>query len=339
MLASLIIVYTTVIYAVLPPPDARADDSDFYSGKAISIIIPQGPGGAYDLFGRLVSRHLAKFIAGNPTIVVRNMPGANGLVATNHSYNVAQQDGTTLIIIQSTFAFDQLLNVPQIKYDARRFNAIGRLTDTTSVIASWHTSAIKSATDLLTKPAIVGSSSLSDIFALRYKTMNHLLGAHIKLLSGYQSARDYVLASQRGEVDGFWIPFITLKQSYPSELRSKQFSISVQSAMARDGELLDVPTMQDLSDNAEVKLIFRYLTSNDEIGRSLFTTPGVPPTRVAALRSAFQKMLDDASFKDEADKSKLPLSPRTADEIQRVVLGTFEAPQEVVTKIRDIASQ
>jgi len=133
---------------------ARAQDGDeFYRGKTITIIIPIGPGGAYDAYARLVSRHLGRKLQGNPTIIARNMPGGGGVIASNYLYNVAPQDGTTLAIITSSFANEQLFGNPQIRYDARKFLAIGRLLDTTSVLFFWHASPIRTLDDMLTRPA------------------------------------------------------------------------------------------------------------------------------------------------------------------------------------------
>ena len=130
--------------------------SDFYRGKTITIIIPIGPGGAYDAYARLVSRHLGKHLPGNPLIIARNMPGGGGVIASNHLYNVAPQDGTTLAIITSSFVNEQIFGNPQIKYDARKFLAIGRLLDTTSVLFFWHESHIKTVDDMLRKPSTIG---------------------------------------------------------------------------------------------------------------------------------------------------------------------------------------
>src|SRR6266581_729730 len=117
---------------------ASAQEDEFYRGKTISIIIPIGPGGAYDAYARLIARHFGKHLPGNPTIIARNMPGAGGVIASNHLYNVAPQDGTTLAIIISSFANEQLFDSAQVKYDARKFLAVGRLLDTTSVLFFWH---------------------------------------------------------------------------------------------------------------------------------------------------------------------------------------------------------
>src|SRR3954453_6028047 len=142
------------LLALMLAAPARAQDSnDFYRGKTITIIIPIGPGGAYDAYARLVSRHLNKQLPGNPTIIARNMPGGGGVIASNYLYNVAPQDGTTMAIITSAFANEQLFGNPQIKYDARQFQAVGRLLDTTSVLFFWHASPIKTLDDMLSKPA------------------------------------------------------------------------------------------------------------------------------------------------------------------------------------------
>src|SRR6185295_17453503 len=178
-------------------PSWAAEDDDFYRGKTITIIIPIGPGGAYDAYARLVSRHLGKQLPGNPTIIARNMPGGGGVIASNHLYNVAAQDGTTLAIITSSFANEQLFGNPQIRYEAQKFLAVGRLLDTTSVLFFWHTSPIKTLDDMLGKPATMAISSVNEVPAYRLNAMNRHLGTQFKPIPGYPSASDYVMAAER----------------------------------------------------------------------------------------------------------------------------------------------
>src|SRR5262245_5575231 len=164
---------------------ARAQDGDeFYRGKTITIIIPIGPGGAYDAYARLVSRHLGRKLPGNPTIIARNMPGGGGVIASHYLYNVAPQDGTTLAIITSSFANEQLFGNPQIRYDARKFLAIGRLLDTTSVLFFWHASPIKALDDMLTRPATMAISSVNEIPAYRLTAMNSFVGTQFNSSHG-----------------------------------------------------------------------------------------------------------------------------------------------------------
>src|SRR6267378_5594488 len=168
----------------LMPLGAAAQDEDFYRGKTITIIIPIGPGGAYDAYARILSRHLGKQLPGNPLIIARNMPGGGGVIASNYLYNVAPQDGTTLAIITSSFANEQLFDNPQIKYDARRFLAIGRLLDTTSVLFFWHASPIKTLDDMLRRPATIAISSVNEVPAYRLRAMNRLLGTQLRAIPG-----------------------------------------------------------------------------------------------------------------------------------------------------------
>jgi tripartite-type tricarboxylate transporter receptor subunit TctC len=318
---------------------ALSQEQDFYRGKTITIIIPIGPGGAYDAYARIVSRHLGKHIPGNPSIIARNMPGAGGVIASNHLYNVAPQDGTALAIIISSFANEQLFDNPQIKYDARKFLAVGRLLDTTSVLFMWHASPIRTLRDLYEKPSTMGITSVQDVPAYRIKAMNRFLGTQIKLISGYPSARDFVLASERGETDGGASTYIGLSQLFSTYLKEKKLNLLVQFAVARDVAMPDVPTLLELTDNSEEREIFHHLVSNDEIGRSLFTTPNVPPGRLGLLRSAFQKMIADPEFRAEAEQLKLPLAPRTGEEMQKVVADALTISPAVKARIGELSKQ
>src|SRR5215470_4296566 len=325
------------LMAALARPAWAADESDFYRGKTITIIIPIGPGGAYDAYARLVSRHLGRYIPGNPAIIARNMPGGGGVIASNYVYNVAPQDGTTLTIITSSFANEHLFGNPQIRYDARRFLAIGRLLDTTSVLFFWHTSPIKTLSDMLTKPATLAISSINEIPAYRLTAMNRYLGTQLKPIPGYPSARDYVLAAERGETDGGTSTFIGLSQLFSGYLREKKLNILVQFALQRDPNMRDVPTVLELTTDPDAMQIFQHLVANDEIGRSLFTTPNVPAARLKLLRQAFQAMISDAEFQTEAAQLKLPLAPRNGEEMQKVIADLFDISPAALAKVRDVS--
>jgi len=264
------------------------------------------------------------------------MPGGGGVIASNYLYNVAPQDGTTLAIIISSFATDQLFENPQIKYDAREFLAIGRLLDATSVLFFWHASPIKTLRDLQNLPASVGITAVNDVPAYRLRAMNRLLDTKIKLVPGYPSARDFVLASERGETDGGTSTYIGLAQIFSSYLAEKKLNILVQFAARRDRLMPEIPTVMELTRDPQAIEVFRLLIATDEIGRSLFTTPRVPPERVALLRSAFQRMLADPEFSAEAEQLKLPLAPRAGEELQQTVADTFRISPATMSLIKDV---
>jgi tripartite-type tricarboxylate transporter receptor subunit TctC len=325
---------TMLAFALTSQPSAA---DDFYRGKTVSIIIPIGPGGAYDAYARLVSRHLGKQLPGNPTIIARNMPGGGGVIASNHLYNVAAQDGTTLAIITSSFANEQLFGNPQIRYDAQKFLAVGRLLDTTSVLFFWHTSPIKTLDDMLGKPATMAISSVNEVPAYRLNAMNRHLGTQFKPIPGYPSARDYVMAAERGETDGGSSTFIGLSQLFSGHLRDRKLNILVQFALERDASMPDVPTVLELAKDPDATQVFRHLVSNDEIGRTVFTTPNVPAERLALLRTAFQHMLADAEFRAEAAQLKLPLMPKSGEEMQKAVADIFDISPAAMAKVREVS--
>jgi tripartite-type tricarboxylate transporter receptor subunit TctC len=333
LLAALVAVSQACLWA----STAAAQDDDFYRGKTITIVIPIGPGGAYDTYARLVSRHMPKYLPGTPTMVARNMPGAGGVIASNYVYNNAPQDGTTLTIITSSFANEQVSGNPQIKYDAQKFLAVGRLLDTTSVLFFWHASPIKTLDDLLTKPATVAISSIHEVPAYRLRAMNKFIGTQLRPISGYPAARDYVLAAERGETDGGTSTFIGLSQLFSAHLKEKKLVIPVQFATKRSSDMPDTPTVIELAKDTEAKQIFQQLVSNDEIGRTLFTSPNVPAARLRLLRSAFQAMLADADFRAEAEKLRLPLAPRSGEEMQQTIVDMFAVPPETLAKIRELS--
>ena len=164
------------------------------------------------------------------------MPGGGGVIASNYLYNVAPQDGTTLAIITSSFANEQLFDNPQIRYDARKFGAIGRLLDTTSVLFFWHASPIKTLDDMLTQAEhdrdLVGERG-AGLSAARHEP---LLNTQFKAIPGYPSARDYVLATERGETDGGTSTYIGLSQLFSSYIEEKKLNILIQFATERDAE-------------------------------------------------------------------------------------------------------
>jgi tripartite-type tricarboxylate transporter receptor subunit TctC len=265
------------------------------------------------------------------------MPGAGGVIASNYLYNVAPQDGTSLAIITSSFANEQLFDNPQIKYDARKFFAVGRLLDTTSVLFFWHASPIKTVGDMLTKPSTIAISSVNEVPSYRLRAMNRLLGTQFKAIPGYPSARDYVLAVERGETDGGTSTYIGLSQLYASYIKEKKLNIVIQFALHRDKEMPAIPTVLELTQGPEARQIFSNLVANDEIGRSLLTTPNAPPVRLAMLRAAFQKMVADPEFRAEAEQLKLPLNTKNGQEMQKVVADTFDISPAALAKVRELS--
>jgi tripartite-type tricarboxylate transporter receptor subunit TctC len=182
----------------------------------------------------------------------------------------------------------------------------------------------------------VAISAVNEVPATRLRAMNKFVGTQIKLIPGYPSAKDYVMAVERLETDGGTSTYIGLSQLFANYLRDKKLNILVQFGLTRDPQMPDVPTVIELTDNPEARQVFRYLVSNDEIGRSLFTTPNVPPARLKLLRDAFQAMLADPEFQEEAKRLNLPLVPRSGEEMQKIVRDTFDISPDALAQVREL---
>jgi len=172
--------------------------------------------------------------------------------------------------------------------------------------------------------------------AYRLRAMNRLLDTKIKLVPGYPSARDFVLATERGETDGGTSTYIGLAQIFASYLAEKKLNILVQFAARRDRLMPDIPTIMELTRDPQALEVFRLLIATDEIGRSLFTTPRVPPERITLLRSAFQMMLANPEFRAEAEQLKLPLAPKSGEELQQTVADTFRITPATMAVIKEV---
>ena len=196
-----VLALAAVLLALAP---ARADDP-FYKGKTISLIIASNTSGGYDTYGRILARHLPSHLAGNPTIVPQNMPGAGGIRAANYLYSVAPKDGTVFGIFDQAMFLDQLLGIPGLRGDVRQFNWIGRLVSNSSVLFAWHTAAVKKIEDAFTHELIVAAPGSNS--RLNWTALNALTGTKLKLLTGYEGPATAKIAMERGEVEALSLPW------------------------------------------------------------------------------------------------------------------------------------
>ena len=170
-----------------------AKAADFYAGKTINLYIGQGPGGGYDLYGRLVARHIGRFIPGNPLVVPQNMPGAGGLKVANYLYQAAPQDGTALAISAEAVALEQALEGPGIEYDATRLGWVGRVTASASIFFTWHASRVKNIEDARKYESVFGSTGITGITGYTPRALNSLAGTKFKVVTGYNGSTDVLL--------------------------------------------------------------------------------------------------------------------------------------------------
>lgn len=311
---------------------AQADDvADFYRGQNISMVIGYTAGGGYDLYARLLARHISKFIPGKPTVVPQNMPGAGSLKAANYIYSLAPKDGATIGTVARSMATDPLLG--ESKFDPREFTWIGSTTSETSVCAMWETSPVKRWDDMFGKTFTMGGSapgSEPDVFTLLLK---NVFGANVRLVTGYPGGNDINLAIERGEVDGRcgW-SWSSIKSQRPGWIKDKKISLLVQLAMTKHPDLGEVPLLLDFAKDEEQRQIVRLVLASLVVGRPFFAPPGVPLDRKMALRKAFDDTMKDPAFREEAAKLDLEIEPVTAATIDELLAELYRTPRSVVAK-------
>lgn len=325
-----------IVLALISASRADADPiADFYNGKTIRMLIGYGPGGGYDIYGRLVAEFLPKHLPGHPAIVTENMPGAGSFVAAKYLAEVAPKDGTVLASLAQTLALDSAVGGTN-KVNAATFHYIGRVTTSIDAGVALPASGIKTFDDVRNKQYTVGASSGGSTTGIYPLALNAYAGAKFKLVLGYKGTSDILLAMERGEVDvagAYGLPGMLV--SHPDWIKGGA-SIIYQAALKRHPLLPNVPTLPELGVTDEGKAILRAIASTAEIGRSIIAGPGVPPERLAALREAFAAMLKDPDFIAACEQRHFMVDPGTGQDMDAIVKETSQLPQPVLAKIGDM---
>jgi tripartite-type tricarboxylate transporter receptor subunit TctC len=327
----------TLVGSILAVAPAWADPiADFYRGKRIEFVIRSGVGGGYDLFSRLLARHMPKHIPGNPQVVPINMPGAGGIVAANHVANRAPRDGTVLTIVGQGLVVDQALGLnSSFKADLREFNWIGNVSKANQVLVTWHTSKTQTLKDAMARETPIGATGAGDISAQVPAVLNNIVGTKFKIIQGYPGGKEVNLAMDRGELEGRGTnPWVSYKATEPRLVAEKLITPIVQVGLTKDRDLPDVPLMRDLARNPEQQAVLDFVSEAVVVGRPIATTPGVPAERVAALRQAFDKTLADPEFLKDAETQRADLDPMSGADLEALVHKLIGAPADLKAKVK-----
>ena len=322
---------------LLAPVSAAADPvSDFYKNRTVTLAIGAGPVGGYAVYARLAIDHMARHVPGTPKFVFQSMPGGGGLKAANFAYNAAAKDGAFLLMIVQTIAVDQAMKGKSIRYDARKYNYIGRMTDNTALAVGWQPAGVTSVDVLRKREVVTGGTGPSSPTNIIPNLLNRYAGTKYKLISGYKGLGRIKLAMESGEVEAMVGSWISFKTSFAPLVRDNKVKILVQLAPKRHRELPDVPTAAEITTSDEGRAVANFLAASADIGRALATPPGVPMARVAALQTAFAATMKDPVFLAEIKKRNLDLNPATAAELDAIVAATLATPPAIAAKAADI---
>jgi tripartite-type tricarboxylate transporter receptor subunit TctC len=304
---------------------------DFYKGKQIRMVVGTEAGQDYDTWARLVARHMRQYIPGNPPFVIENMPGAGSLIAANHLYNKAAQDGTTLGMVSRNIPNYALMRQPNANYDPLKFNWIGSPEITHRGCYARSDSGIKSPEDLFVRELLVGGDGAGTALTETPLLLKNLLGMKFKVIDGYKGATAVVLAMERGELEGICQTTSAFQGSAQHLLDDGTFRILFTTEPEPVPEI-KVPTVFAYAKTDEQRKILEVHASSLELGRPILAPPNVPADRVAALRQAFDAAMRDPALLDEARQMKLTVEARSGEMIAAAIRTVAELPPELVAK-------
>jgi tripartite-type tricarboxylate transporter receptor subunit TctC len=327
------LVFGSATAALVLSPCHAQTVAEFYKGKNVDVYIGTSVGGGYDTYARLLSRHIGKYIPGNPNVVPRNMEGGGGMRLANYLYNAANKDGATFGIFNRGVGFDQLLGSKSPQFEATKFSWVGSTNNEISVCVVWHTAGVTNWEQVRTQEVVVGASGpAADTFQFP-KIANAVLGTKFKIISGYPGGNDIDIAMERGEVQGRcgW-SWTAVKVTHQPWLDQKKINILFQMALSKHADLPNVPLIVDLAKTDEERAIFKMIFARQVMAWPFAAPPGVPKDRADALRKAFMDTMKDKDFLAEANKGNLDINPVSGDEIQKLVVDIYSTPAAIVQK-------
>jgi tripartite-type tricarboxylate transporter receptor subunit TctC len=298
-----------------------------YEGKTITIVVGFKTGGGYDRTARILARHLPKYLPGKPTVIVQNMPGANSIISANHVYSVAKPDGLTIGTFNRNLVLAQLTSVPGVKFDMTKFAWIGSAATESTVLAIRSDLPYKSFEELRKggKTVVIGATGPGANTYDFPLLLKELLGVDLKIVSGYSSSSDIMLALERKEVDARAGSYSSL-QSFVD----RGVVRPLVRARAVEPGIEKLPVDESLAPNARAKAIMALRSAPEVVGRPYVMTPGTPEALLKVMREAFAKVMKDPELIAEAKKANMDLEYMPADEALKIMKETLSQPKDVV---------
>jgi tripartite-type tricarboxylate transporter receptor subunit TctC len=314
----------------------------FFAGRQITLIVGNAAGSGYDVIGRMIARHMGKYLPGQPKIVVQNMPGAGGIIAANNANTVAAKDGSVIFLTNREAIFDPLFSGAGSKanYDARKFVWLGTPNQEIGMAYATTRSGVKTIEDAMKREVVVAAAGATSGSAVFPRLLNALIGTKFKIVTGYPGSMDAMLAMERGEADGRvtsgWAgPETTQGMDW---VKQGKAVLLMQIGVDKDPRYADVPSVMDYARSDEQRRLMELVFIGQALGRPFFAPPGVPADRAKALQDAFRRAMDDDEFKKEADDQKIDLSPLFAPEMQAIVEKIYDTPKPLLEKAIEISA-
>lgn len=317
---------------------APAHGDDFYKGKTLNIVVGYSPGGGFDTNARLLSRHIAKHIPGEPNVIVTNMPGAASQTAVKYLDATAPPDGTVMVIFNFGLITDSLLIPKRVKIDFRKYNWIGSIGMDIAVCYMWRATGAKTLDDAKKMPVVhMGLTAVGTSNDINQRILKTIFGVKVQQVPGYPGSAELRLAIERSELDGdcgAWGSIL------PEWLEGKKINPILRTAPIVPPDLpKDVPYAVDIAPTKLDGEVIKFLVSSVELGRPFIASQSVPADRIRILRDAFNDTMTDPAFVADATKLRLPIMPRTGEEAIKIVEAIYAGPKNVVDEARKLAGE
>jgi tripartite-type tricarboxylate transporter receptor subunit TctC len=340
---------TAAAALVLAGAPAQADAvADFYKGKVVSLVVGYGSGGGYDVYGRLVAAHLGKYIPGNPTVLVQNMPGAGSLRSVNYLYNTAPKDGTII----ATFARDMPLlgligNNPNVRFDPRKLTWLGSSSSYANdayLLMTRKDAAVKSIADARLPggpPLVLGGTAEGATGNDISTVLRDALALNIRIVVGYPDSNALFLAADRKETDGRFVGLSAVASSHPEWLKpDSSMQVLLQFARTtRHPQFSGVLTARELAPNDRARALIALAELPYRLSRPFAAPPGLPGDRATALQAAFLAVHQDPDYLDQAQRLKVDVSPIGGEEVLRAIEGIAGAPPDLLDYMKKLLSE
>jgi tripartite-type tricarboxylate transporter receptor subunit TctC len=318
--------------------DATAESAaEFFRGKRINLYVSSTVGGGYDQYARLLAKHIVRYIPGEPTMIVQNMVGAEGIRAANHLYAVAEQDGTAIGALSRNIGTVQLFQ-PGIQFDARRFRWIGSPQQEVGLFIISTRKGLRSLDDVKTREVTTASTARNAPTSVYPRMLNALYGTKLRPIEGYPGSPESLVGFERGEVEAYvsgGTSAATLGRMAPWFKEGTAKPV-LQLGMKRGSNFPNVPTALEIVPTGDAKQMFEIVFTDQVMGRPFVAPPGVPADRIAGLRTAFDATMKDQSFLAEAAAQKMEIDPVTGAEINALLERVHGAPPDVIARIREL---
>jgi tripartite-type tricarboxylate transporter receptor subunit TctC len=320
-------------------PAAADPIADFYAGKTLRLAVGGSTGGGYDAVGRLLARHIGRYIPGNPGVIVENMSGAGSLILLNYMANRSPRDGTVLGIPTTNVLLDGKLGLPgaeKFPFQINQASWIGSPVQQPQVLFVWHDIPLRTAADLRTNGIVVGAISTGTDTYILPMLMKQLLHADMSVIPGYKGSAEILAAMERRELDAHVALLANVTAGNSSYLKEGKIRLVLQFGRRRSSELPDVPTAAEWAETEADKRLFQFYGIKYEMSYPIMLAPGVPADRVAALTSAFEQTMADAQYQADAKRIGLDVNPISGSEMQKLMEVINDTPEDLIVRLRTL---